>query len=72
MSTTILQKIFELRRISLDSSKEVINKRMQIKNNISNLCDQLNDIMLIIKSATGFQQKLMELLLIIRILNLRR
>ena len=57
----LLQKIFELRRISLESSKEVINKRMQIKNNISNLCDQLNDIMLIIKSATGFQQKLMEL-----------
>ena len=45
----------------MESSKEVINKRMQIKNNISNLCDQLNDIMLIIKSATGFQQKLMEL-----------
>jgi hypothetical protein len=41
----LLQKIFELRRISLESSKEVINKRMQIKNNISNLCDQLNDIM---------------------------
>ena len=57
----LLQTIFELRRISLESSKEVINKRMQIKNNISNLCDQLNDIMLIIKSATGFQQKLMEL-----------
>jgi len=34
---------------------------MQIKNNISNLCDQLNDIMLIIKNATGYQQKLMEL-----------
>jgi len=45
----------------LESSKEVINKRMQIKNNISNLCDQLNDIMLIIKNATGYQQKLMEL-----------
>lgn len=41
----LLQKIFELRHISLESSKEVINKRMQIKNNISNLCDQLNDIM---------------------------
>ena len=45
----------------MESSKEVINKRMQIKNNISNLCDQLNDIMLIIKNATGYQQKLMEL-----------
>ena len=59
--SNLLQTIFGLRRISLESSKEVINKRMQIKNNISNLCDQLNDIMLIIKSATGFQQKLMEL-----------
>lgn len=57
----LLKYIFSLKRISLESSKQVINSRMLIKNNITNLCDQLNDIMLIINSASKNQTKLMQL-----------
>ena len=58
---SLLKYIFSLKRISLESSKQVINSRMHIKNNITNLCDQLNDIMLVIDSASKNQMKLMQL-----------
>jgi GTP-binding protein EngB required for normal cell division len=57
----LLKYIFSLKRISLESTREVINSRMHIKNNISNLCGQLNDIMLEINSATFNQMKLLKL-----------
>ena len=56
----LLRYIFNLKRISLESSKEVINSRLHIKNNITNLCDQLNDIMIVIKSALNNQIQAME------------
>ena len=57
----LLKYIFNLKRISLESTKEVIRSRMHIKNNISNLCDQLNDIMLEINSASNNQLGLLKL-----------
>ena len=57
----LLKYIFQLKRISLESSKKVINDRMLIKNNITNLCDQLNNIMTIIDAASKNQNKLNDL-----------
>lgn len=58
---SLLKKIFSLKRISLESTKKVINNRMHIKNNITNLCDKLNNIMKVIDAATNNQMRLIEL-----------
>ena len=58
---SLLKYIFSLKRISLESSKKVINDRLHIKNNITNLCDQLNNIMVVIDAASKNQTKLIEL-----------
>ena len=58
---SLLKKIFSLKRISLESTKKVINNRMHIKNNITNLCDKLNNIMKVIDAATNNQNRLIEL-----------
>lgn len=58
---SLLKYIFSLKRISLESTKKVINNRMHIKNNITNLCDKLNSIMLVIEAETKNQMRLLEL-----------
>ena len=58
---SLLKQIFSLKRISLESTKKVINNRMHIKNNIANLCDKLNNIMVVIDAATKNQMRLLEL-----------
>jgi len=58
---SLLKYIFSLKRISLESTKKVINHRMHIKNNIANLCTKLNNIMLVIDAATENQIRLMNL-----------
>ena len=58
---SLLKYIFSLKRISLESSRKVINDRLHIKNNIVNLCDQLNNIMVVIDAASKNQMKLIEL-----------
>ena len=57
----LLEYIFSLKRISLESTKKVINNRIHIRNNITNLCDKLKDIMIIIDAATKNQMTLLEL-----------
>ena len=57
----LLKYIFSLKRISLESSKQVITNRMHIKNNIINLCDKLNSIMVVIEAVTNNQIRLLEL-----------
>ena len=58
---SLLKYIFSLKRISLESTKKVINNRVHIRNNITNLCDKLKDIMVIIDAATKNQMRLLEL-----------
>ena len=58
---SLLKYIFSLKRISLESTKKVINNRMHIKNNITNLCTKLNNIMKVIDAATNNQMRLLEL-----------
>ena len=65
---SFLKYIFGLNRISLESTKKVIRDRLHIKNNIINLCGDLGNVMLEIKSTlfnrnelTKYQQKLREL-----------
>ena len=58
---SLLKYIFSLKRISLESTRKVINNRIHIRNNITNLCDKLKDIMIIIDAATKNQMKLLEL-----------
>jgi len=58
---SLLKHIFSLRRISLESTKKVINNRMLIKNNITNLCDKLRDIMKELNAATKNQMRLLDL-----------
>ena len=55
---SLLKYIFSLNRISLESTKKVINNRMLIKNNITNLCDKLRDIMNELNAATNNQMRL--------------
>ena len=57
----LLKHIFSLKRISLESTKKVIQHRMHIKNNIANLCTKLNNIMLVIDAATQNQIRLYDL-----------
>ena len=57
----LLKHIFSLRRISLESTKKVIQHRTHIKNNIANLCTKLNEIMLVIDAATQNQISLLKL-----------
>lgn len=57
----LLKHIFSLKKISLESSKKVINDRRHIKNNITNLCEDLNKIMIVIDAASKNQMKLVEL-----------
>ena len=58
---SLLKYIFSLKRISLESSKKVIQYRMHIKNNIINLCDKLNYIIFAIDEATQNQIRLLKL-----------
>lgn len=48
---SLLKYIFSLTRISLESTKKVISDRLHIKNNIINLCGDLGNVMLEIKST---------------------
>lgn len=57
----LLKHIFSLKRISLESTKKVIQNRIHIRNNITNLCDKLNNIMVVINAATNNQMRLLEL-----------
>ena len=65
---SFLKYIFGLSRISLESTKKVIRDRLHIKNNIINLCSDLGNVMLEIKSnlynknlLENYQKKLKEL-----------
>lgn len=58
---SLLKYIFTLKSVSLESSRQVINNRMHIRNNITNLCDKLNNIMVVIDAATKNQIRLLEL-----------
>ena len=58
---SLLKYIFSLNRISLESTKKVINNIMLIKNNITNLCDKLRDIMNELNAATNNQMRLYNL-----------
>jgi len=58
---SLLKYIFSLNRISLESTKKVINSRILIKNNITNLCDKLRDIMNELNAAMDNQMRLYNL-----------
>jgi len=58
---SLLNYIFNLNRISLESTKKKVNNRIFIRNNIINLCYELKDLMIHIDATTKNQIRHLEL-----------